>query len=109
MPDHPNWFLILFHIARTSCSGLPNLPATTFHENRDSSSDLRVRSILLSSSVQVVGGLGERIGDNEDFRRRFPGAFGVAFVGRFCDGVEDAIENFGGAGMASGTGASTCW
>ena len=51
MPGHPNWVLILFHIARTSCSGLPNLPATTFHENRDSSSDLRVRSIFLSCSV----------------------------------------------------------
>jgi hypothetical protein len=54
------------------------------------------------------GELGEGAGDNEALRRRFPGAFGVALACGFFDGVGDAVENFGGAGIDSGTGASTC-
>ena len=106
---HPIRFLMWFHIVRTSCSGLPNLPAMTFQEKRDLSSVLRVRRIFLSSSVQMGGELGEGTGDKEALRRRFPGAFGVALASRFFDGSCDAVESFGGVGTEAGTGASTRW
>lgn len=101
--------LIWFHIARTSVSVLPILVEITRQENRDFSSDFKVRNFCLSSVVHVVKGLGEREGDLSDLRRRLVGALGVALA--FCfrlAGVAAVVENFEGSGRSSGGGAAKC-
>ena len=106
----PSVSLSLFHIERTSASDLPILVEITRHENRDFSSDFKVRSFCFSSAVQLVKGLGERDLDCSWSRRRFAGALGVALA--FClrfGGVDAVVEIFDGSGRASGGGAATCW
>ena len=92
-----------------SASVLPILVEITRQENRDFSSDFKVRSFCFSSAVQVVKGLGDRDLDCSWRRRRFAGALGVALA--FClrfGGVDAVAESFKGSGRASGGGAATC-
>ena len=105
---HPQRSLILFHMARTSDSGLPILIEITRQENRDFSSDFREQSFCFSSIVQVSGGLGEREVVLSARRRRLVGALGVAFsLGLRLAGVAVGAENFDGSGKSSGDGAAT--
>ena len=95
-------------MARTSASVLPILVEITRQEKRDFSSDFKVYSFCLPSFVQVLEGLGEREGVLSDRRRRFAGAFGVAFA--FClrlAGVVIVGESLDGSGRSSGDGAAT--